>query len=404
MVSYCIKSAFCLFILYGFYHLFLRTKKIFLFNRFFLILSLLLSLIIPLIVIPVRAELPFSLAINSIAAGPASLFQGKTMTENNLSPFTMRNVMMVIYFLVSSVLLIRFAVNIFRILKKIGKNKKINYHNLILVALDEKGLPYSFFRFIFVNRSDYESGRIENELLIHEEAHCIQYHSLDIIFIEVINILFWFNPVFLLFRKEILLNHEYYADNKVLIVRDPVDYQKLLLNVLLQNNSGYLVSNFKYSSIKKRLIMMTRSYPLHNAVLRKISAISLLLLIAVTLAFSQVSNKKNNIRYFENEWWYPILKKHHIQPHAFNGFSNVFEMGTTNSVDNKIVTLENAFFLIKSDSDSYTIIKSPLAYHDIEKKLIRGDKDVTIEVFKYKSKRIKPVIKSSSTGFTYYLK
>jgi hypothetical protein len=77
-------------------------------------------------------------------------------------------------------------------------------------------------------------------------------------------------------------------------------------------------------------------------------------------------------------------------------------MGSTNFVDNKIVTLENAFFLIK-DSDRYTIIKTPLAYHDIDKNIIKGDKDVTIEVYKYSDDN-KPIITAASTGFIYYLK
>ena len=148
-------------------------------------------------------------------------------------------------------------------------------------------MPYSFFRFIFVNQSDFENGKIEKELLMHEEAHCLQYHSVDIIIIELLNVFLWFNPVIWLFRKSILLNHEYYADNKVLTYKDPIDYQQLLLNILLRNNSNYLVSNFKYSLIKSRINMMTKSNPLHNSILRKFSAISLFLIMAITLTFSQ---------------------------------------------------------------------------------------------------------------------
>ena len=55
-----------------------------------------------------------------------------------------------------------------------------------------------------------------------------------------------------------------------------------------------MVSNFKYSLIKNRLIMMTKRNPLHNAILRKISAISLFLIMAITLTFSQKVNKTGN--------------------------------------------------------------------------------------------------------------
>ena len=76
---------------------------------------------------------------------------------------------------------------------------------------------------------------------------------------------------------------------------------------------------------------------------------------------------------YQKSWWYPILKKHNIEPRGFNTFDPVFEMGTTNSINDKIVTLKNAIFLIRQDSNSYNIIKSPLAYHNLDKKTIEAE-------------------------------
>ena len=104
--------------------------------------------------------------------------------------------------------------------------------------------------------------------------------------------------------------------------------------------------------------MITKSNPLHNAVLRKISAISLFMVMAITLTFSQEIKKAGNLMNFENEWWTPILKKHNIIPSGFNNFERVFEMGTTNSINNRVVTLKNAFFLLKPDSDGYFILRA----------------------------------------------
>ena len=246
--------------------------------------------------------------------------------------------------------------------------------------VEERILPYSFFRYIFVNQADYENGKIEKELLMHEEAHCLQYHSIDIIIIELLNIFFWFNPAIWLFRKSILLNHEYYADNKVLTYRDPIDYQQLLLNILLRNNSNYLVSNFKYSFIKSRINMMTKSNPLHKSILRKFSAISLFLVMAITLTFSQEIKKIDPTMNLENEWWTPILKEHNIVPGSFNNFEKVFEMGSKNSISNRIVTLENAFVLIKLDK-GYAFLESPLLYHDLNKNEIRTTVKTTLNIY-----------------------
>jgi hypothetical protein len=402
MITFFIKSTLCLFVLYGFYHIFLRNQKVLLFNRFYLIFSLIFSLVIPLIVITINAELPLYNALDRFTVYSKYLIQKKTVMEPASTLFNFQNLLVVFLIVISSILLIRFAMNIIRIIRKIVSNQKVQYENTKLVLIHDKTLPYSFFNYIFVNQPDFENGKIEKDLLIHEEAHCLQYHSIDVIFIEVLNVFLWFNPAIWLYRKAILLNHEYYADNKVLMTRDLIDYQHILLNIILQSNPDSLVSNFEYAFIKKRLNMMTKSIPQHYAILRKISAISVFLFIAITLTFSQEIKKTGYNKYSENNWWYPILKSHNIEPHAYNGFSNVFEMGSTNFVDNKIVTLENAFFLIK-DSDRYTIIKTPLAYHDIDKNIIKGDKDVTIEVYKYSDDN-KPIITAASTGFIYYLK
>jgi hypothetical protein len=276
--------------------------------------------------------------------------------------------------------LIRFALNIFRISRKILKSKKVDYSKTSLVFVEERTLPYSFFRYIFVNQADYENGKIEKELLMHEEAHCLQYHSIDIIIIELLNVFLWFNPTIWLFKNSILLNHEYYADYKVLTDRDPIDYQQLLVNIILQNNSNYLVSNFKYSFIKNRINMMSKSNPLHNSILRKFSAISLFLIMAITLTFSQEIKKLDKGMNFENEWWYPILQKHNKLPSGFNNFEKVFEMGSKNSISNRIVTLENAFVLLKLDN-GYAILESPLLIHDLNKNEIRTTEKITLKIY-----------------------
>lgn len=403
MIAFFIKSTACLIVLYGFYHIFLRQQKILLFNRFYLTFSLVFSIIIPQIVIPIKYNFPINNTLGRFTLTTGRLLKGEATLENSPHIFTIQNILTALLIIISLALLIRFVLNIFRIFRKILRSKKIEYSKSSLVFVEERTLPYSFFRYIFVNQSDYENDRIEQELLMHEEAHCLQYHSIDIIIIELLNIFLWFNPAIWLFRKSILLNHEYYADDKVLTYRDSIDYQQLLLNIILRNNSNYLVSNFKYSLIKSRIKMMTKSNPMHNSILRKFSAISLFLILAITLTFSQEIKKIDTGMNFENEWWIPIIKKHNIFPGAFNNFDNVFEMGTKNSIDGRIVTLENAVFVIRSDSDAYTIIKTPLAVHDLDKNIIKGNKEVTIDVYKYNLEDSR-TLHAYSTGFTYHLK
>ena len=380
MIPFFFKSTICLIVLYGFYHFFLSHHKILLFNRCYLIFSLFFSIIIPLIVIPIKSNLPIISTVDRITWTTGQIVQGKVITENPNTLFYYQHFLIFFFVLVSSVFLIRFALNIFKISRQILKNKKVKNLKTSLILIEENILPYSFFKFIFVNQSDFENGTIKEELFKHEEAHCIQYHSVDIVIVELLIIIFWFNPAIWFFKKAILLNHEYYADNEVMNGRDPIEYQKLLVSIILQNNSNYLVSNFKFSLIKSRLKMMSKSNPLHHAVLRKILSISFFLIIAITLTFSQEIVQSTFDKDYAEAWWYPILKEHKIEPRGFNTFDPIFEMGTTNSIDNRLVTLKEALILLKLEK-GYAMIESPLLYHDLDKNEIRSTKKISVSIY-----------------------
>ena len=105
----------------------------------------------------------------------------------------------------------------------------------------------------------------------------------------------------------------------------------------------------------------------------------------------------------EKEWWYPIIQKHKVELQAYNAYEKVFEMGTTNTIDNRIVTLENAFFLLIETDDNYSIVTFPLAYHDLDKGIIEGN-NCTWESFSIKSENIKPTERVKCRYLRYDLK
>ena len=294
MIIFFIKSTVCLFVLYGFYQFILHNQKVFLFNRVYLVFSLVFSLITSLIVIPVKSNFALTGNFDKITAKTGSFINGNAIIKSTYSLLPIQDILFLFYIVITSILLIRFALNIFKLLSKVKKNKKIDFQKTSLVLTKERSLPYSFFRFIFVNRSDYENGKIEKELLMHEEAHCLQYHSIDIVIIELMNLFLWFNPAIWLFKKAILLNHEFLADYSVLSTFRLDDYQNTLLKLVLRNNSASLASNFNYSLTKKRLKMMNKETFKNWSILRKLSTIPLFILIAVTLAFAQENMGKSH--------------------------------------------------------------------------------------------------------------
>jgi len=103
----------------------------------------------------------------------------------------------------------------------------------------------------------------------------------------------------------------------------------------------------------------------------------------------------------QNEWWYPILKKHNMELLSFNNYESIFEMGTKNIIDNKVVKLENAIFITKPKGGNYMIIRSPIAFHDLNNNFIEGDKAL-IESFNLESEDSEPVEKIECENFKYY--
>jgi bla regulator protein BlaR1 len=275
MIIYFLKSATCLSLLLAFYHLILEQEKMHHFNRFYLLGSVLFSFLAPLYIIYMDATptlletTPTTSEINLTDSAPIEIIQEKTIKYTQI--------FLSVYMLISFILLIRFGKNLLNILKKIKRNTKKTYQKSILVLIDDRILPHTFWNYIFINKSDYEHQKIEQELFTHELTHVTQKHTLDVLILEVIQIIFWINPLFILLKKAVQLNHEFLADERVINQhKNTIQYQHLLLNSAAWKNDYYLASNLNYSLTKKRLLMMTKQSSLTNILLKKLALIPLL--------------------------------------------------------------------------------------------------------------------------------
>jgi beta-lactamase regulating signal transducer with metallopeptidase domain len=275
MIAYLLKSATCLALLLAFYHLVLEREKMHNFNRFYLLGSVLFSFLVPLYIIYVDAN---PIVFETIQT-TTSLQTNEVISSNFIveKSFDYTSIFIVIYCLISSVLLIRFGRNFINIISKINKNEKINYQKAVLVLVDDKILPHTFWNYIFINKNDYENKKIEQELFTHELTHVTQKHTLDIILLELTQALFWINPFFILLKKAVQLNHEFLADEKVINEhKNTFQYQHLLLNKAAWKNEYYLASNLNYSLTKKRLKMMTTQSSPTKILLKKLAVVPLL--------------------------------------------------------------------------------------------------------------------------------
>jgi hypothetical protein len=294
MIDFLIKSSISLFVLLAVYHLVLEKEKMHVFNRFYLLFSLIFSFVIPFITIEVMEELSKPIAKNNtiqIMEGTAIL-----APETNYLPIILGS----LYGLITLFLTIRFIGNIQKIVSKIKSNNRIDYKNSELILLKEKILPHTFLDKIFINETDHSTRNIEDELYTHELVHVTQKHTLDILFIEILKTIFWFNPVFIFYKKAIQLNHEFLADEKVVKSYNNVPfYQSLLLSKANENQTFYLASNLNYLVTKKRLIMMTKTTSKTKSILKKIVLIplftSLILLLCIETVAQGNSQKGESI-------------------------------------------------------------------------------------------------------------
>ncbi len=266
-MEYLLKSMLCLVILLLIHRLFLQREVMHQFNRFFLLGAVVFSFIIPFNSIEVaseKEEITYS-EITETDFSEELVFPEQSFPQENFTvetaqtpdqPFPWNEVLWGIYGLITLVLMIRFIRNIKVLMDQVQQNLKVTYKGMTLVLLPKASLPYTFLKYVFVPRTDFENGELADAIIEHECTHVKEGHSYDILFLEALLIPFWFHPGLYLAKQAIRLNHEFIADQKALKTTSLYTYQKMLLALASQEVRFSLVSNLNFSLTKKRLKMM----------------------------------------------------------------------------------------------------------------------------------------------------
>jgi beta-lactamase regulating signal transducer with metallopeptidase domain len=252
MEIYILKSGLCLAVFYGFYKLLLEKESFHVFKRFYLLFSTVLAFVIPLIT--------FTEYIEIIPQKTTSFLPETFITSTIIKAEPINYLSLIlwgIYGLGVFLFGFKFLKNLLEIIVKIKRNPKLKNKNLINVLLQDLVIPHTFFNYIFLNKQKFESHQIPKEVLLHEETHARQKHSLDVLLIELVQIFFWFNPIVYLMKRSIKLNHEFLADQSVINNGiTPSTYQKILLTLSSNASENTLANSINYSSIKKRFTVM----------------------------------------------------------------------------------------------------------------------------------------------------
>jgi bla regulator protein blaR1 len=281
MVQYCINIIICSGLLLLLYKVLLENEKMHVFKRFYLLFSIAVSLIAPLVTISFPSP---DLYAPLIEQSPVA---AKEETNKIVLLIT------VIYITGLIIGLLRFVNRVSYFIKPGNEAEQVLLKQVRIVLLEEKVVPHSFLNSIFLNKEAYKNGLLEDEILNHELTHVKQLHSLDILFAQLVQCIFWFNPFFIFYKRAIQLNHEFLADEAaVRFSNNPLTYQQLLLNKASGKSQFSLASSFNYSIIKKRLVMITQQTSPRILVLKKIAVISLLTIAAFLFAKKETIAQK----------------------------------------------------------------------------------------------------------------
>jgi hypothetical protein len=270
--------------------------------RIYLLISVILSLILPLVIIPIQWNSSIHTAnlfnYSSFLTGnkSAGYYEGQSLSNdsrNNIDSVLFQGMIVLLIAVYIFGLLYKafnFAMNLRSIQKCIKQNPKVRDGRFWLVDLNEQVPPFSFFNYIFITNSYQKLSADElQRIKDHEKVHSQQLHSLDVLFIEFISIIFWFNPLLIYLKKSIQEIHEYIVDEKIAERgKGKKDYAELLLKLASEVKGFNLSAGFSGSQIKRRIVMIGRQRSLPEQKFMFIILVPLTILLM--LSFSYIKN------------------------------------------------------------------------------------------------------------------
>ncbi|MDR1171856.1 MAG: M56 family metallopeptidase [Bacteroidales bacterium] len=267
-LSFLLKANLTLVLLYGFYFLCFRRDTFYGHIRWYLLATIVSAIAFPMVDIsawlsgsPAAMEVSQYVPDMSIADRYV-LFQPQTEYVVAAEPAAVTRTIpfariiwwcwLSVTFFLSSKRLAQLA-GISRLWRRYPRQR---YGNTTIIAVDRKIQPFSFSGCIFLNPSLYSENELD-EIVAHEQVHCRQGHTIDILLAEALVCLCWFNPAAWLLRNAIKQNLEYYTDHSVLQTGlDRQHYQYSLLRV--SGSACQIVNHFHINHLKKRIIMMNK--------------------------------------------------------------------------------------------------------------------------------------------------
>lgn len=292
MIFYFIQIVVFQLLVLGLYDLVLKKETFFQLNRAFLLITPLVIMVIPF--------LEFSSLQNSFFEETIvlpELLIAQPNLDVNASTLTIDTLFKLFWLLGSGISLLFFLKKLHRInyLKKIGEAQQ--HSSFKVVTIPDSDVAFTFLNTIFLGAKLTEKQR--EEILIHEIIHVNQNHTLDLLFYELLKIVFWFNPLFYLFQNRLAALQEFIADANVVKTIGKSDYYQSLLSKLFQTEKiSFINTFFNHSLIKKRIIMLQKSKSSRSLLAKYLLIIPLL---GVMVIYSSCINEAKGTQNIDNQ-------------------------------------------------------------------------------------------------------
>ncbi|WP_339836677.1 M56 family metallopeptidase [uncultured Flavobacterium sp.] len=285
-LMYSLQTIFLQLLFLVIFEFFFKKETFFKANRFYLLGSTVLSLLIPLIKIPIEGYVKqhYIFQLKEIVLTNNSLVENQS---TNISFLTSLNFVYGIGFLLFLTFFIVKLIKIF----KIKQQATIEVlENAKVYRMENSNQAFSFLNYIFIGREN-QNLRV---LIKHEKVHQKQLHSLDLLFLEILKIVFWFNPMIYIYQKRIVEIHEFEADSNS-ISENKSSYYETLICQIFEVNSISLTNNFyNQSLIKKRLVMLQKSKSKKAGMIKYLVVVPMTVLSLMLFSTTAIAQEKTS--------------------------------------------------------------------------------------------------------------
>jgi len=258
LVIYLLKASALLGIFYLSYLFLLKRETTFELNRKYLLLGLITAGILPGIYFTRKVYIEAS--TQSFDFIPGSTVS-QVQTE---APIDWWQIAGVIYLIITGLFIFRLCFQLSAVMRIIASHKFQKMSGQKYLKTTKNQLPFSFFNYIIFNPDKHSEKELEL-ILEHEKVHAKQFHSVDILLVNLASCILWFNPFAWLYKKSVEQNLEFIADRETVNNKAEIkEYQHVLVKVSIANLKPALTNHFYQSFIKKRILMLNKKSSTHS--------------------------------------------------------------------------------------------------------------------------------------------